>query len=307
MAALISVLVWLAVRVRPTRLGRQVEPVAAEFALIATLYAVWRLARMLPIASTDGAIDRAYAIASFQDAVHLPSELALQHFVLAHAWLADLITWYYATLHVPGLIAFLVWLFFRHRDKYPHWRNALAIVTACCLLIRFIRVAPPRFLSDLGYVDLAGRHGPSVYGSDPAAGISDQFAAMPSIHVAWAAVVSFGIIAASTSGWRWFFGLHVVLTMLVVSATGHHWWMDGLVAIGLLAGSLAIDTAIRNRLRRRSAGEPPADPAGGVSDGASDGSADGAVPGPEAGTKGLLVRLAEPGQRQRVGDDHLLG
>jgi MFS superfamily sulfate permease-like transporter len=286
-AALISGLVWLAVRLRPSRLTPHVEPAAAEFALIASLYAVWRLARMLPLASAHGAIARAHDIASFQGWLHLPSELSLQHFVLAHARLADLTTKYYAMVHVPALIAFLVWMFYRHRDKYPHWRNGLALVTACCLVIRFVRVAPPRFLPDLGYVDMGQQYGMSVYAADPTTGVSDQFAAMPSIHVAWAAVVSFGIIAVSTSRWRWFFLLHVVLTMLVVSATGNHWWMDGIVAIGLLAGSLAIDTAVRNYFRGRSA--------------------DGAVTGPELGPQGLLVGLAEPGQRQRVGDDHLLG
>jgi hypothetical protein len=277
-AALVSALVWLAVRLRPSRLSPHVEPVAAEFALIASLYAVWRLARMLPIASTHGAIERAHEIASFQDRLHLPSELSLQHFVLAHARLADLTTKYYAMVHVPALIVFLVWLFYRHRDKYPHWRNGLALITAWCLVIRFVRVAPPRFLPDLGYVDMGQQYGMSVYAADPTTGVSDQFAAMPSIHVAWAAVVSFGIVAASTSRWRWFFLLHVVLTMLVVSATGNHWWLDGIVAIGLLAGSLAADTAVRSYFRRRSA--------------------DGAVPGPELGSEGLLVGLAEPGQRQ---------
>ena len=174
----------------PTRATPHVEPAAAEFALIASLYAVWRLARMLPIASTHGAIARAHDIASFQDALHLPSELSLQQFVLAHDRLADLTTWYYATVHVPALIAFLVWLFVRHRDKYPHWRNGLALVTAWCLVIRFVRVAPPRFLPDLGYVDMGQQYGMSVYAADPTTGVSDQFAAMPSIHVAWAAVVS---------------------------------------------------------------------------------------------------------------------
>ena len=139
----------------------------------------------------------------------------------------------------------------------PHWRNGLAIVTAFCLFIRFVRVAPPRFLPDLGYIDLSTKYGLSVYGP-VGTGVSDQFAAMPSIHVAWAAVVSFGIIAASPSKWRWVFGLQVVLTMLAVSASGNHWWLDGIVAIALLAVALAIDTAVR----RWSAARRSADPAG---------------------------------------------
>src|SRR3954449_5122050 len=153
---------------------------------------------MLPITATHGAIARAHDIAEIQNWLHLPSELTLQKYVLAHERLADLTTWYYATVHVPALIAFLVWLFFRHRDRYPHWRNGLAIATAGCLFIRFIRVAPPRFLPDLGYRDLAHVYGSAIYSGDVDVGASDQFAAMPSIHVAWAAVISCGIIACST-------------------------------------------------------------------------------------------------------------
>ena len=144
----------------------------------------------------------------------------------------------------------MVWLFVRHRDEYSRWRNALAILTAFCVVIRFIRVAPPRFLPDLGYIDLSTNYGWSLYGP-VGTGVSDQFAAMPSIHVGWAALVSFAIVAVSTSRWRWVFLLHVVLTMLVVSATGNHWWMDGIVAIILLGLAIAIDSAVRNVARSR--------------------------------------------------------
>jgi hypothetical protein len=122
------------------------------------------------------------------------------------------------------------------------------------VVIRFVRVAPPRFLPDLGYIDLATRYGWSVYGP-VGTGVSDQFAAMPSIHVGWAALVSFGIVAVSTSRWRWLFMLHLVLTMLVVSATGNHWWLDGIVAIVLLLVAFAMDDGARRltkswRIRR---------------------------------------------------------
>lgn len=259
-SALISFLIWLGLRLLRPR-TKNLEPLAREFALIAALYAVWRLARMLPIATTSGAMARGLEIDQLQRTLHFPSELALQQFVLAHDWLASASSWYYATLHVPALIAFLVWLFARHRDQFPHWRNGLVLLTAGCLVIRFVRVAPPRFYPELGYVNLADRYGVSVYGSDVQAGISDQFAAMPSIHVGWAAVVSLGIVAVSTSVWRWVFLLHLILTTLVVSATANHWWLDGVVAVALLLAGLAADTAGRRFVARRRAPELVSAPA----------------------------------------------
>src|SRR5258706_956918 len=201
-AAIITGCTFLVARRSPPSRWRSIAmPAALELTLMSALYSVWRLARVLPLDRQQGAIDRARQINRFQHDLHLPSELSLQHFVIHHDWLGRFMNYYYAILHVPALITFMVWLFVRHRDRYPHWRNALAISTAFCVVIRFLRVAPPRFLPDLGYIDLATRYGLSVYGP-VGTGVSDQFAAMPSIHVGWAAVVSFGVVAAGTTRCR---------------------------------------------------------------------------------------------------------
>jgi hypothetical protein len=240
--AVVSVLVGIPLRRRMStgRIAAIVAPATLELSLMAALYSVWRLARVLPLDRSEGALQRGRDIDRWQHALHFPTELSLQHFVLRHDWLGRFTNTYYAVAHVPALVAFMIWLFARHRDAYPTWRNALAMLTGACVLVRFVRVAPPRFFPDLGYIDLATRYGFSIYGP-VGTGVSDQFAAMPSIHVGWAAVVSFGVVAASTSRWRWLFLLHVVLTMLVVSATGNHWWLDGIVAMALLWLVLAIE------------------------------------------------------------------
>lgn len=219
-----------------------------EFAFVAALYAIWRMAKNLPLERADGAIQRARDIVAVQEFMQLPNELSLQRLALEHDWIGWFSVFYYAVAHVPALVIFLVWLYARHRDQYPHWRNALAILTAFCLFIRFVKVAPPRFLTDLGYVDLSSTYGMSVYG-ETGTGLSSQFAAMPSLHVAWAAVVAFGMLAATTSRWRWLGPGHLVLTMFVVTSTAHHWWLDGIVAFGLLWVSLLIDSIGRRMVR----------------------------------------------------------
>jgi hypothetical protein len=219
-----------------------------ELALISGLYTLWRLAMTFPLDHTSGAIERARQINDLQQWLHIPTELSLQQFVLKYDWLARSTNAFYAIAHVPATVAFMIWLFWRHRDEYSRWRNCLAILTAACLVIRYLRVAPPRFLPELGYVDLATRYGLSVYGS-VGTGVSDQFAAMPSIHVGWAALVSLGIVATSTSKWRWIFMAHLVLTVYAVTATGNHWWLDGIAAIVLLIFALFIDDYARPRIK----------------------------------------------------------
>ena len=256
-AAIIVGAIGLVVRrFTPTRGRDFVVATCTEFALMASLYALWRLARVLPLDQPEGAIERARQINNLQQSLFFPTELSLQHFVLDHEWLARVLNFYYAIAHMPVTIAFLIWLFVRYRHAYPRWRNCLAFLTGASLVIRFVRVAPPRFLPDLGYIDLATRYGLSVYGP-VGTGVSDQFAAMPSIHVGWAAVVSFGIVAASTSPLRWLCLLHLAFTMLAVAATGNHWWLDGRAAVALLGVALVVTAFLgKQSLRRKTLAEP---------------------------------------------------
>ena len=227
-------------RARPTPVSTSLAQAATEMTIISGLYSIWRMARKLPLVQADGALDRGRSIADWQNSFFLPSELTVQQFLIDNDWLGRLASLYYIGLHVPALWFFLVWLFLRQRQAFSQWRNVLAILTAFCLFIRFIRVAPPRFLPELGFIDLPATYDVSPYGA-VGTGISQQFAAMPSIHVAWAAIVSIGAVAASTSKWRWFALLHLIITVLIVAGTGHHWWADGLIIAPLLIASLALD------------------------------------------------------------------
>ncbi|MCU1453646.1 MAG: hypothetical protein JWN46_1792 [Acidimicrobiales bacterium] len=248
-AATLLLLVAAATRGRSFRGALITSALAAETALIAVLYVIWQIGDALPLAHNQGASQRGEQLYRWEQAWHLPSELTMQRWVLPHRYLAETCNVLYATVHGPALMVFLLWVFVRHRERYGHWRNTLAILTAFCLFIRFVRVAPPRLLPHLGFVDLSAVYGQSVYGP-VGTGISDQFAAMPSIHVAWAALVGVGIVSVSTSRWRWLWLLHPVLTMWVVMVTGNHWWLDGLVAAALLGLSMLIDDGARKVVAR---------------------------------------------------------
>ena len=246
--------------------GHGVAAAAREVALVSFLYMLWRLARVLPLVRDEGAEHRGRQIYDLQKWLHLPSELTIENWVFRHHWLAEFCVAFYATAHVPMLIGFLIWLYRRHRADYARWRTALSITTGFCLFIRFVRVAPPRLLPELGFFDMANALHKSVYGP-VGTGVSDQYAAMPSIHIAWAGIVCFGILQASRSKWRIIGPIHLALTFLAVVATANHWWMDGIVALFLIAISLGMDWSARRiaaTIRARRAG--PADGTLGAAD-----------------------------------------
>ncbi|MGZ4552855.1 MAG: phosphatase PAP2 family protein, partial [Mycobacteriaceae bacterium] len=187
-----------------------------------------------------------------------------------HPLIVQVFNLYYASLHFAVLIVLLVWLFLRHRDRYPEVRTTLAILTAACLLVQLIPVAPPRMLPSDGMIDTGVLYGQSVYGS--IAGFNpDEVSAMPSVHVAWALLIGITVVRFSRSRWRWLALAYPAATTFVVIVTANHFWADGIVAGGLLVLAMLACHAARaswralgRRLRPHPAGShgtPPAWPA----------------------------------------------
>ena len=208
------------------------------------MYALWQYAGTLSLLNINGAIARARWIAHLQHEVHLPSEVWVQHRALDWSLFTQALNVFYATVHFPAMIAFLIWMFIRHREGYPQVRNTVVLVTGAALAIQLIPVAPPRLTPGLGFVDTAALYHQSVYAKVGTPG-PDQLSAMPSVHVAWALLVAIGVLAFSTSRWRALIIAHPILTILAVVATGNHWWFDGIVAAWLIGLAIVIERSAR--------------------------------------------------------------
>lgn len=226
-----------------------IRAIVREVSIIAVLYALWQWVFTLTVTQTSGAMAHGQVIYRFEQRVGLPSERSLQAWTMKSPWLIEALNRYYAYVHVTAMGLTLVWLFFRHRERYPAFRNVLALTTGACLAIQSIPVAPPRFFPDLGFVDTALLYRQSVYGAG-GSGLSNQLAAMPSVHVAWSVLVAGIVVLASTSTWRWAIIVHPVVTIAAVVATGNHWWLDGIVSVILIGLSVAVDTGFRLAFRR---------------------------------------------------------
>jgi hypothetical protein len=250
-------LVLLALAAVLGRVGRlvAVAPFARETGVIAALYALWQFAGTAPAIAASGAYSRARWIVRVEHDLHLPSETDLQRVILPHPLLAQACNWYYATMHFGVLFAFLLWLFVRHRDRYATVRTTIVLLTAACLLIQLVPVAPPRLLP--GFVDVAAQYGQSVYAAFGNAGV-DQLSAMPSVHVGLAVLVGGAVIYISPSRWRWLILAHPLITIFVVVATANHFWLDGIVAVAVLALAVLVQYLTRRLLGRVRAPHQPA-------------------------------------------------
>jgi hypothetical protein len=247
-AAILSAVVFgLTLLFRSSGAGvlKSVAPFARETGVLAGLYALWQFAGTTSLQHAEGAFARARLIVRVERDWHLPSELRAQDLVTGHPWLVEMINLYYAIMHFAALFVLLVWMFLRHRDRYAYWRTTIVLLTASCLLVQLLPVAPPRLLPEFGFVDTAAEYGQSVYSALSAVG-PDQLSAMPSVHVGWAVLVAIAAWTLTTSRWRWLGVGHAVATVFVVVATANHFWLDGIVASALLGFVLVLqDRTIR--------------------------------------------------------------
>jgi len=213
-----------------------------ELALVLGLFLLYKFGRLLNSQELGEALSDANGVAAVERVLRLPSELALQQALLGHETLIQAANLYYAWAHFPVTAGVLLWAWFRDRGSYLWIRRAMALLTMGALVLHVVApLAPPRMLPDLGFVDTAQVHGQSVYASESAlAGLANQLAAMPSLHVGWAAVVALTVVTISSSRWRFLVLVHPVLTALVVVVTANHWWLDGIVSLSMLAVAVAL-------------------------------------------------------------------
>lgn len=215
-----------------------------EVLIIAVLYLLYESTRNYLEGSTATAYRNALRIMDWQTHLGINVEHEWQQAILPHHWLVEIANYFYGSLWVVGTVIALVWLYRRQPDAYPRWRTTLMITTGLAL-IGFLTfpLMPPRLLDtpgngDYGFVDTL-REWPPFWAltADRAQGISNRFAAMPSMHCGWALWVSCSVAPRLQRRWKqilvWAF---TPATVWVVVVTGNHYFLDavgGYLAVGI--------------------------------------------------------------------------
>jgi hypothetical protein len=234
-----------------------------EIAVILVLFMAYKAGRLAVAGDRDAATANAHTVWSLERRLHLPSEQLVQSVLLHSEVVTRLANEFYAFVHFPATAVFLLWMWLWRPSAYLGARRALAVVTALALVIHLtFPLAPPRLVPALGLVDTAALVGPAVYGDPRTDTLTNQLAAMPSLHIGWALVIAITLIRCTRSRWRWLWALHPTVTTVVVVATANHYWADGVAAAALAVGAVALvgattDAAVARR-RRPAAIEVPA-------------------------------------------------
>ncbi|NJQ15863.1 phosphatase PAP2 family protein [Streptomyces bohaiensis] len=266
-----------------------------ELLLIAVSYTVYSYIRNAVPEQVEAAQRHAHQIWDLQQAMGLDFELAVNHAVNDVTWLIVGVNYFYATLHFVVTIGVLVWLFRSHPGRYGATRLVLFATTAVALVgYYFYPLAPPRLMEGMDFIDTGLVH--QTWGSlssESMQNVSNQYAAMPSMHIGWSLWCGLTIAVLARRRWLKVLGaLYPVATLFVIVATANHFWLDavgGLVCLGfgflvsaLWFGSLCYrlprHIAVEQAAAAAGAGSTvpaPAGPRGGPGD------AEGEEPGPD--------------------------
>ncbi len=240
--------------------ARRAGGVLLRLSILLGLYLMYALARNLhgqdvDVAAYETAVRHAQQVASWGS--RLPSEHTFQQPWLDHPWSVRTAGAYYGSAHVLVTVAALGWLAVRRPRFLDRQGAVLVLVTLVGVLVFVLYpVAPPRLMppeTGLMTADTLAAYGGLVtYDHGVLESIADPFAALPSLHLAWAVWVAFTL---RLSGYLWVrrFGvLHVVLTLTVVLVTGNHWYADAVLGIvlALVAQALVGPRATQPEERR---------------------------------------------------------
>jgi hypothetical protein len=234
--------------VLPRRLLRFRRPVWwQELTFLAIGYWLYSLGRNAIPEQASIAIRHGLSIQHVQQIVGLDFELSVNRWVAAHEWLAQVLDYYYATLHFLVTLGVLVWLFVQRPHIYRGARTVLFSLTLIALAgFAMYPVAPPRLLPGTGYIDTVLKF--HTWGSlaDPEiASHSNQYAAMPSLHIGWALWAGVSVFMCARAMWVRVLGLlYPFFTLLVIVGTANHYFIDAIGGVAVVALAFGIQALL---------------------------------------------------------------
>jgi hypothetical protein len=220
----------------------------AELLAVAVLYACYSVARTLVPGDVAVARGNGSGILGVERFLHLDVESAANSWLTGHATLALLASYWYAALHYTVTPALLLLLRKRApRATYRALRNALMAATMFAVIgYAAFPAMPPRLLG--GYTDtLAQTSAHGWWGAEASAprgmgGLTNQFAAMPSMHVGWAVwcALAAAVLLAGHRRLRAAAWLYPLGTLAVVVATANHWVVDGVAGAAVVLAAVLV-------------------------------------------------------------------
>lgn len=267
-----------------------------EVLIVSIFYAIYTLIRNQFGSALVNGVDvplhsftNAVRVIRIERALGLYHEESVQDFFLPYVWLIEVMNTYYGTAHFFVTLGVFILLFKRRPDVFGQWRNTLAAMTGLAIIgFVLFPLMPPRLLdapcpsatggfggaciehelrnyngaTNFGFSDtIAEFGGPWAFNEGPAASLSNQYAAMPSLHIGWSTWCVFALWPLAKKRWtRIALFLYPATTLFCIVVTGNHFWLDGVGGLVVFVLGYFIGTYLHlvnhRRLDARMASHP---------------------------------------------------
>lgn len=225
-----------------------------ELAFLTVLYVGYSASRLLASNDFSAARGRAIELLNFEMSWRIGLEKPLNNFFARDELVGLLGSFWYATTHYLVTAAVLIWLYRRSATQYVTARRALVVATLIGLVFYLLMpTAPPR-LMDGAYIDILRQHAQDGWwGADASAprgfrGMTNELAAMPSLHAGWALWVALVFIRARVPAIVQQLGIvYAVTTAIVIVGTGNHWVVDAVAGWMVVIAGFALVMAWEKR------------------------------------------------------------
>ena len=224
------------------------------------------------------AFTNAIRVIRFERWIGLFHEETIQEWFLPHIWFIKTMNVYYGTAHFFVTLGVFIALYKFRPSVFGQWRNTLAVMTALAIIgFSLFPLMPPRLLDapcpdagfgakcipselrtrngaeNFGFVDTIKEYGgPWAFDSGPGSKLTNQYAAMPSLHIGWSTWCAFGLWPIARKLWmRLALLIYPSVTMLCIIVTGNHFWIDGVGGLLVFAVAYFIGTEIHFINHRR--------------------------------------------------------
>ncbi|WP_065487279.1 phosphatase PAP2 family protein [Streptomyces sp. PTY087I2] len=245
-----------------------------ELLLIRVVYDAYAQVRLAARAGRPLAEEHGRQIHAIEQWLHIDIEHWVNHTVVQITWLRDFFDYYYSTFHFIVPLTILGVLYVRRPADYRWVRSSIGFATLLALVGFWLYpLAPPRLMPGLGFIDTV--HGVQDF-AKPDYGtlttVTNQYAAMPSLHFGWSLWCGVVIVMLAPKLWMKALGLlHPLFTIAAIVATANHWVLDAVggalvVTLGfgltyVLSGPRRLVTDEEREASAEPADPPPAEPA----------------------------------------------
>lgn len=188
-------------------------------------------------------------VIDFERSTHTFFEPGWQSFFTQAQWLIDFANQVYMNSQFAVVVAFFFWVYFFHNSAYYFVRNMFMVSMGLALLgYAFYPTAPPRFFGEYGFIDTINDFSSVNHDSGLAKAFINPYAAVPSMHCAFASMVGLSAFRlVKHRPFKVFWLCWPLLVAWVVIVTGNHYWID--VALGW--GVAALSALVAQRLLAR--------------------------------------------------------